>query len=49
MFGAGQSCRGNKGVREDNIFCINSAKRSIMSALLKLLSVVVFFWGGGGG
>ena len=37
---AGQSHRGDKGVREDNIFCKNSAKRSIMSALL--VAIVCF-------
>ena len=40
-------------MREDNIFCKNSAKRSIMSALLKpivcFLGFFLFFGGGGGG
>ena len=37
---AGQSGEGDKGVREENIFCKNSANRSIMSALL--VAIVCF-------
>ena len=40
---AGQSCRGDKGVQEENISCKNSANRSIMSALL----VAIVFFGRG--
>ena len=36
----GQSRRGDKGVREENIFCKYSANRSIMSALL--VAIVCF-------
>ena len=34
---AGQSRGGDKGVREENMFCKNSANRSIMSALLVVI------------
>ena len=37
---AGQSDRGDKRVQEENIFCKNSANRSIMSALL--VAIVCF-------
>ena len=40
---AGQSRRGDKGVREENIFCKNNANRIIMSALL--VAIVCFGWG----
>ena len=37
---AGQSRGGDEGVREENIFCKNSANGSIMSALL--VAIVCF-------
>ena len=37
---AGQSRGGDKGMQEKNIFCKNSANRSIMSALL--VAIVCF-------